>query len=46
VRYKGRGLNTYADASNFREVTRRIHGGYNGLADRERYYRRALNVLN
>ncbi|WP_212648310.1 hypothetical protein [Deinococcus hopiensis] len=33
-----RGLNAYADQGDFREVTRRINGGYNGLADRERYY--------
>jgi putative chitinase len=40
-----RNLNTYADAGNFREITRRINGGYNGEASREAYYRRALNVF-
>ncbi|NVJ08093.1 LysM peptidoglycan-binding domain-containing protein [Myxococcus sp. AM001] len=43
--WSSRNLNTYADAGNFREVTRRINGGYNGLADREMYYRRAQNVF-
>jgi predicted chitinase len=43
--WKSRGLNRYADAGNFNEVTRRINGGYNGLADRLAYYRRALRVL-
>jgi predicted chitinase/LysM repeat protein len=43
--WNSRSLNKYADAGNFREVTRRINGGYNGLASREAYYRRALNVL-
>ncbi|WP_426755992.1 LysM peptidoglycan-binding domain-containing protein [Myxococcus sp. Y35] len=43
--WSSRNLNTYADAGNFREVTRRINGGYNGMADREMYYRRALNVF-
>ncbi len=40
------GLNKYADAGNFREITRRINGGYNGESSREAYYRRALNVLS
>jgi predicted chitinase len=44
--WKTRGLNSLAEAGNFREVTRRINGGYNGLSSREAYYRRALNVLN
>lgn len=35
----------HADAGNFREVTRRINGGYNGLASREASYNRALSVL-
>jgi predicted chitinase len=43
--WKSRGLNSLAEAGNFREVTRRINGGYNGLADREAYYQRALNTL-
>ncbi|QRN97885.1 LysM peptidoglycan-binding domain-containing protein [Archangium violaceum] len=43
--WNSRNLNTYADAGNFREVTRRINGGYNGLASREAYYNRALDVL-
>lgn len=40
-----RNLNSYADAGNFREVTRRINGGYNGMASREMYYRRAQGAL-
>ncbi|MBX5484871.1 MAG: peptidoglycan-binding protein [Myxococcaceae bacterium] len=43
--WKTRGLNKYADAGNFREVTRRINGGYNGLSSRLAYYRRALKAL-
>jgi putative chitinase len=40
-----RGLNAFADAGDFREITRRINGGYNGLAQREAYYAVALNIL-
>ncbi len=39
------GLNPLADQGNFREITRRINGGYNGLAAREAYYARAKQVL-
>jgi putative chitinase len=40
-----RGLNALADAGDFRELTRRINGGFNGLEQREAYYRRALSIL-
>lgn len=39
------GLNALADAGDFQGITRRINGGQNGAADRERFYRRALEVL-
>ena len=41
-----KGLNALADVQDFREITRRINGGYNGLQDRIKYYDRAKNVLN
>lgn len=40
------GLNQLADQQNFREITKRINGGYNGLNDRIMYYERAKLVLN
>lgn len=43
--WSSRKLNTYADRGNFREITRRINGGFNGLAAREAYYARAKQVL-
>src|SRR6185503_1722479 len=42
----GHGLNGLADAKNFREITRRINGGYNGYSVRVMYYQRALHVLS
>lgn len=38
-------LNELADADNFRKITRIINGGYNGYADRVKFYKRALLVL-
>ncbi len=43
--WNSRKLNTYADQGNFREITRRINGGFNGLTAREAYYARAKKVL-
>jgi putative chitinase len=43
-----KGLNELADQvtpAAFREITRRINGGSNGLADRERFYETAKTVL-
>ena len=39
------GLNELADAARFEEITRRINGGLNGLEERARLWRRALEVL-
>lgn len=39
------GLNALADAGDFVAITKRINGGTNGLADRQAYHRRALQVL-
>jgi predicted chitinase len=43
--WKVNGLNTLADMENFKAITKRINGGYNGLPDRVKYYKRALKVL-
>jgi predicted chitinase len=40
------GLNTLADQQDFKQITKRINGGYNGLDDRTMYYNRAKQVLN
>ncbi|UFA50955.1 glycoside hydrolase family 19 protein [Deinococcus radiophilus] len=36
--WTSRGLNSLSDQGKFREITRRINGGYNGYADRLRYH--------
>jgi putative chitinase len=38
-------LNDLADRKDFTTITRRVNGGLNGQAARERYYRKALEVL-
>ncbi|MEO7150335.1 MAG: glycoside hydrolase family 19 protein [Burkholderiaceae bacterium] len=43
--WRSNGLNALADGRQFETITRRINGGVNGLADRQRYYARALSVL-
>jgi predicted chitinase len=43
--WERKGLNVLADIGDFTEITRRINGGQNGAADRERYYARAKQVL-
>ena len=43
--WKNRGINVPADADDIREVTRRVNGGSNGLADRTEFYERAKGVL-
>jgi predicted chitinase len=43
--WKGHGLNELADKGEFRDITRRINGGYNGLAARESYWSTAKRVL-
>ncbi len=43
--WQSNGLNQLADVEDFREITRRINGGYNGYEDRLRYYRMARQVL-
>lgn len=40
-----RKLNELADKGNFREITRRINGGFKGYAEREKYYFEALKKL-
>jgi putative chitinase len=39
------GLNALADADDFRAITRRINGGYNGYAERVVYWERASRAL-
>jgi putative chitinase len=39
-------LNTLADAGDIKTITRRINGGYNGLAERTALYSKALTVLS
>lgn len=44
--WASRGLNELADAGDFLAITRRINGGTNGLAARQRYWERAKAALS
>jgi putative chitinase len=43
--WKRNGLNQKADVGDFRGITKRINGGYNGWADRMAYFELAQKVL-
>lgn len=43
--WNSRSLNAFADADRFTDMTRKINGGVNGLADRKERYNLALSVI-
>lgn len=43
--WESRGLNELADKGDFKLITKRVNGGFNGYADRLSYYERAQRVL-
>lgn len=43
--WDSRKLNSLADQENFRGVTKKINGGYNGYEERVKYWKRALVVF-
>src|SRR4051794_4241420 len=43
--WKTHGLNELADAGDFKQITKRINGGFNGLAAREKYHELAKKAL-
>ena len=43
--WDSRGLNALADQRLFKAITKKINGGFNGLADRQKYYDRALRII-
>lgn len=43
--WDSRGLNEISDKGDFKLITKRINGGYNGYQDRLAYYERAQRVL-
>ncbi len=44
--WDSRNLNALADAGDFRKITKRINGGYNGWEDRLQFYSRAKQALS
>lgn len=45
IYWRDKNLNRYADRDDLKAITRHINGGYNGLADRERYLALAKRAL-
>lgn len=43
--WKEHGLNELADRCEFKAITRKINGGYNGYEDRLRWYNKGLEVI-
>lgn len=43
--WSSKGLNGLADTGDFHLITKKINGGYNGLADREYYYRKCKEAF-
>ena len=43
--WQSKGLNKYADNGDFKGLTKRINGGYNGLEDRLQLWERAKDVI-
>lgn len=43
--WNSRNLSLFADKDLFRDITKRINGGYNGLEDRQKYLTRAKGVF-
>lgn len=43
--WRSNGLNELADAGEFDKITKRINGGFNGKAERDRYYLLARAIL-
>jgi len=43
--WEDRGLNEIADKGDFKLITKRINGGYNGFSERVAYYERAKEAL-
>lgn len=43
--WKNNGLNELADEGDIKKISKRVNGGYNGLAERTKFYQTALKVL-
>lgn len=43
--WKTHGLNELADLGSFKDITRKINGGFNGLEERTKYYELAKKIL-